>query len=151
MAAPSATTSSGFIDLFGSLPKNSLTAFCIAGILVCPPTSITSSMSDTLNGEASIALFVISIDLSIYSRANSSSVDRVIFMRRCFGPEASEVMNGIFISVSVVVDSSCFAFSAASSSRWSARGSFVTSIPESFLNSSAIHLIIFWSISRPPM
>ena len=41
-AAPIATTSSGLIDLFGSLPNKFRTASCIAGILVCPPTRTTS-------------------------------------------------------------------------------------------------------------
>ncbi len=108
-------------------------------------------MSPILNGEASMALFVISMDFSINSLASSSSVERDILRSKCFGPDESEVINGMFISVSVVVESSCLAFSAASSSRWSASGSFVTSIPDSFLNSFAIQCIIFWSISLPPM
>ena len=46
MAAPIATTSSGFTDLFGSLPVSALTASTTAGIRVEPPTKITSSISD---------------------------------------------------------------------------------------------------------
>ena len=118
---------------------------------VCPPTRIISSISDTLKGEASTARLVISIDRSMYGRASSSSTERVIFRSKCFGPSASLVTNGMFISVSVAVDSSCFAFSAASSSRCRASGSFVRSMPLSFLNSSAIHRMIFWSISFPPI
>ncbi len=116
IAAPKATTSSGLILLFGSLPKNFFTSSTIFGILVWPPTSTISSISPTLNGEASIALFVICIALSINSSAISSSFARVIFMSRCLGPEESEVMKGIFTSVSIAVESSIFAFSAASSS-----------------------------------
>ena len=48
IAAPMATTSSGFTDLFGSLPVSALTASTTAGIRVEPPTRITSSMSDKL-------------------------------------------------------------------------------------------------------
>ena len=46
MAAPIATTSSGFTDLFGSLPKNLVTVSITFGILVIPPTSTISSTSD---------------------------------------------------------------------------------------------------------
>jgi hypothetical protein len=45
IAAPSATTSSGLTDLFAFLPINFSTASCIEGILVEPPTRITSSIS----------------------------------------------------------------------------------------------------------
>ncbi len=38
-------------------------------------------------------------------------MERVSFMTRCFGPEASAVMNGRLISVSSVFESSTFAFS----------------------------------------
>jgi hypothetical protein len=46
-------------------------------------------------------------------------------------------MNGIFTSVSTAVESSIFAFSAASSRRWRASGSLRTSMPLSFWNSVA--------------
>jgi len=46
IAAPMATTSSGFTPLCGSLPKNSLTASITLGIRVIPPTIMTSSISD---------------------------------------------------------------------------------------------------------
>ena len=44
IAAPTATTSSGFTPLFGSLPKTRLTTACTAGMRVMPPTSTTSSI-----------------------------------------------------------------------------------------------------------
>ena len=44
MAAPMATTSSGFTPLCGSLPKNFFTFSCTSGMRVCPPTSTTSSI-----------------------------------------------------------------------------------------------------------
>ena len=138
IAAPSATTSSGLMDLFGSLPKNFLTASTIAGIRVCPPTKITSCKSLTLKGEASIARLVISIARSKNSLESSSSLALESFNRRCLGPDESEVMKGILISVSVAVESSIFAFSAASSRRCSAKVSDLTSIPDSFLNSPAM-------------
>lgn len=46
-AAPTATASSGFTSLRGSLPKKSATFFCTIGIRVWPPTRITSWMSET--------------------------------------------------------------------------------------------------------
>ena len=49
IAAPTATASSGFTSLRGSLPKNSLTLSCTFGMRVMPPTRITSSMSDELD------------------------------------------------------------------------------------------------------
>ena len=55
IAAPIATTSSGLTPLWGSLPKNSLTTFWIAGMRVWPPTSTTSSMSLASTPESLIA------------------------------------------------------------------------------------------------
>src|ERR1700685_215443 len=49
-----------------------------------------------------------------------SSLARVNFLTRCFGPPASAVMNGRLISVSMVVESSIFARSAASRRRCNA-------------------------------
>ena len=48
------------------------------------------------------------------SSTRLSSLARVSFMVRCFGPVLSAVMNGRLISVCVVEDSSILAFSAAS-------------------------------------
>ena len=79
-----------------------------------------------------------------------SNFARDSFICRCFGPDASAVMNGRLISVSIVEESSIFAFSAASFSRCSAVRSFDRSIPWSFLNSSMIHSISRWSMLSPP-
>ena len=46
IAAPTATTSSGFTPLCGSLPKSSRTICCTRGMRVEPPTSTTSSICD---------------------------------------------------------------------------------------------------------
>ena len=59
-------------------------------------------------------------------------------------------MYGRLISVDEVVDSSIFAFSAASLRRWSAWGSFERSMPWSFLNSASSHSMTRWSKSSPP-
>ena len=45
IAAPTATTSSGFTPLCGSLPNSSFTSSCTLGMRVEPPTSTTSSIS----------------------------------------------------------------------------------------------------------
>ena len=45
IAAPIATTSSGFTPLCGSFPKSFFTISCTAGMRVWPPTSTTSSIS----------------------------------------------------------------------------------------------------------
>ena len=134
----------------GFLPKNSSTAFWSAGMRVCPPTSTTSLISAFLNGDASIARFVIAIARSMNSCVSSSSFPRVSLMSRCCGPASVEVMNGIFTSVSSAVESSILAFSAASSSRCRASASVRTSTPLSRLNSSASQSMIFWSMSLPP-
>ena len=54
------------------------------------------------------------------------------------------------ISVEVVLESSIFAFSAASFRRCSAIGSWRRSTPSSLRNSSASQSIITWSKSSPP-
>ena len=52
IAAPTATTSSGFTPLLGLRPKNFSTISCTFGILVLPPTRITSSMSSPVTAGA---------------------------------------------------------------------------------------------------
>ena len=59
-------------------------------------------------------------------------------------------MNGRLISVSSSVESSIFAFSAASFRRCSAIWSFERSMPCSFLNSPMIQSIMRWSMLSPP-
>ena len=149
-AAPTATTSSGLTDRFGSLPKNSFTICWIFGTRVEPPTSTTSSISF---GDffASARHFLV----GSMARVNRSSQicsnrARVSFFTRCFGPVWSAVRNGRLISVSMVADSSIFAFSAASLRRCSTILSLETSRPVSFLNSWISHSMIRWSWSSPP-
>ena len=71
IAAPAETTSSGFRDMFNSLPPNIISIlFFIWGILVIPPTSITSSMSSLFNSEdlrASSTGFIHNINKSLHS------------------------------------------------------------------------------------
>ena len=82
--------------------------------------------------------------------ANCSNCARVNVLTKCFGTPPSAVMYGKLISVEVVLDSSIFAFSAASFRRCIAIGSFVKSIPSSALKPFANQSMITWSKSSPP-
>ena len=62
---------------------------------------------------------------SIKGSTSDSNLARVIFIDRCFGPDWSAVMYGRLISVCCELDSSIFAFSAASLRRCSASTSFL--------------------------
>ena len=84
------------------------------------------------------------------SSTNSSSLALVSFTFKCLGPDWSAVIKGKFTSVWVELDSSIFAFSAASFKRCNANLSFFKSIPCSFLNSLAKKSIILKSKSSPP-
>ena len=117
IAAPIPTTSSGFTPLWGSFPKKSLTTSCTLGILVEPPTKITSSMFSGFSFASSSACFIGGIVRWMRSSTSCSILARVSLMLRCFGPDWSAVMKGRLMSVSIVLDSSHLAFSAASFSR----------------------------------
>ena len=84
------------------------------------------------------------------SSTSCSSFARVSVMFRCFGPDWSAVMKGRLISVCITVDSSIFAFSAASFRRCRAIGSLERSIPWSRLNSATSHSMMRASKSSPP-
>ena len=137
IAAPTATTSSGFTPLCGSLPPVSFfTSSWIMGIRVEPPTRITWSIA-----AASLPQSLTACSNGVLQRSTRSSVirsnsARVSFISRCSGPSAVAVMNGRLMVVSATCDSSILAFSAASFSRCSAIRSFDRSTPWSFLNSS---------------
>src|SRR5205823_13472408 len=75
---------------------------------------------------------------SVRSAVSCSNLAREILISRCLGPFWSAVMKGRLTSVSIRLDSSIFAFSAASVSRCKACRSLRRSIPCSFLNSSAM-------------
>ena len=150
MQAPTATTSSGFTPLWGSLPNRSRTSSWTLGIRVWPPTRITSSICLAVTPASFIACRQGSAVRSMRSMTRDSSLARVSVITRCLGPLASAVMNGRLISVWSVVDSSILAFSAASFSRWRAIRSFRRSMPCSLRYSSPIHSMTFWSKSSPP-
>ena len=87
---------------------------------------------------------------SIRRSTSCSNLARVSDICRCFGPEASAVMNGRLMSVVLACDRSFLARSAASFRRCKAIWSLRRSMPFSFLNSSAIQSISTWSKSSPP-
>ena len=148
--APSATHSSGFKDLLGSLPVNCFTLSCTAGILVEPPTKSTWPKSAAVSPASLNAFWTGSAVFSTKSCVNSSNFARLKFISKCFGPSAVAVMNGRLMFVVVAEDNSFFAFSAASFNLWSAILSVDKSTPSAFLNSSNIQSVIFWSKSSPP-
>jgi len=84
------------------------------------------------------------------SPTSCSNLEREIFISRCLGPVASAVIKGKLISVSVAVESSILALSAASFNLWRAILSFFRSMPWSFLNSPTIQSSILRSKSSPP-
>ena len=92
VAAPKATASSGLISFLASLPKKSATVFWTIGILVCPPTRITSLISFGLSFASFKAVLTGSKLLVTKSPTKDSSLALVIFCTKCFGPLASAVM-----------------------------------------------------------
>ena len=145
-----ATTSSGFTPWWGSLPNSSWVASITLGIRVMPPTMTISSMSPAATPESVIACLHGPTVRLIRSSTSCSRLDRVRVMTRCLGPEASAVINGRFISVCTVVESSILARSADSLSLCRAMLSCLRSMPWSFLNSSTIQSTMRWSKSSPP-
>mmetsp|Transcript_7798 Transcript_7798/g.22142 ORF Transcript_7798/g.22142 Transcript_7798/m.22142 type:complete len:227 (+) Transcript_7798:359-1039(+) len=136
IAAPMATTSSGFTPRDGSFPKKSCTLSCTLGMRVMPPTRMTSWIS-LVDRPASFTHFSHG-DMVRCTRSSTmpSNWALVIFTFMCFGPEASAVMKGRDTSVWFKPSSSRLAFSAASRMRCMASRSPDTSMPLSFLNSA---------------
>merc|ERR1740124_285802 len=132
MAAPMATTSSGFTPRDGFLPKKSLTVSCTLGIRDIPPTSMTSC-SSLLEMSASLRHDLHGpIVRSMSGPTMDSNCAREILRDRCFGPVASAVMKGSETSVCARPSSSRLAFSATSRRRCIARGSPLRSMLDSF-------------------
>ncbi|MCG3203322.1 MAG: hypothetical protein NFCOHLIN_03274 [Gammaproteobacteria bacterium] len=150
IAAPTATASSGLTSLRGSLPKRLRTTSCTLGMRVWPPTRITSSISEGAIPASFMATLQGSMVRLMRSSTSDSSLARVIFTFRCFGPLASAVMYGRLTSVWLLEESSIFAFSAASFRRCRASGSLCRSKPWSFLNSSHRKSMTRRSKSSPP-
>jgi len=117
---------------------------------VMPPTRITSSIFSLARPESRRQFSTGAMLRSIRSPTSCSSFARLSATFRCFGPLASAVMNGRLMSVLCELDSSHFAFSAASFRRCSAIASLDKSMPFSFLNSATSQSMIRWSKSSPP-
>ncbi len=149
-AAPMATHSSGLMPLNGSLPESFFTVSCTAGIREEPPTIRILLMSLKLSSASERACLTEPTVLSTRSAVSSSNFARLRVMSRCFGPFASAVMNGRLICVLVMLESSIFAFSAASFRRCMAILSPERSMPFAFLNSEIIQSITRLSKSSPP-
>ncbi len=150
IAAPIATHSSGFKDLLGSLPVSCFTLSCAEIIRVEPPTNSTLPSSEE-EMPASRSAFCTGIAVrSIRSWVSSSNFALVRSTSRCLGPSGVAVMKGRLILVVVAVDSSFFAFSAASFNRWRAILSLERSTPSAFLYSLISHWVIALSKSSPP-
>ena len=132
------------------MPKKFLTSSITFGILVIPPTNITSFISDADKPASLRAVWHGGIVLVIKSSTKASNFALVIFKFMCFGPVLSAVINGKFISVWAAEDNSIFAFSAASFNLCNANLSDFKSIPFSFLNSDNKYSTIALSKSSPP-
>ena len=103
-----------------------------------PPTRIILPISFEVNLASDSANSTECLHFSIIGLTIASSFEREIFIVKCFGPFASAVIKGKFISVSNTFESSILAFSAASFNRCIAILSFLKSMPDSFLNSEAM-------------
>ena len=149
-AAPTLTTSSGLTVLLGSLPKNFFTVSTMRGMRVWPPTITTSSILSGESPASARAFLTGSMERSTSGATSCSSLARLSFTARCFGPVWSAVRNGRLTSVSMVEESSILDFSAASLSRCSTILSLDTSMPVSRLNSEMSQSMITWSMLSPP-
>ena len=139
IAAPIATASIGSTPDSGVLPTTSPTNFLTSGILVGPPTITILPMSETATFASSSAFSMDGLQRCTIGSMSSSSFALVILISRFFAPDdGSFAMNGRLTSVSITVDSSIFAFSAASRMRVIAVASDPRSMPSFLRNSSEI-------------
>ena len=107
-------------------------------------------MSEKDNPASSTALFTGSFVLSTRSDVIFSNSLLDNFSSKCCGPESLAVIKGKLTSVSVVEESSIFAFSAPSFIHCIAILSSEISIPVEDLNLSTNHSITLSSQSSPP-
>mmetsp|Transcript_65922 Transcript_65922/g.155257 ORF Transcript_65922/g.155257 Transcript_65922/m.155257 type:complete len:362 (+) Transcript_65922:320-1405(+) len=151
IAAPMPTTSSGLIEMFmGLYALNSCARSCTAGILVEPPTIMTSFKFFGFTRESSRACRTGSSRLVKRFLQSSSKWSLVSTSSMCLGPVSSAVMKGTDMRTSINEDNSIFAFSLASARRCKACLSPRRSIPVSSSKLSSNQLRIRWSKSSPP-
>ena len=150
-AAPTATTSSGLTPLLGSLPAvSSFTSSATAGMRVEPPTRTTWSISSSAMPASLMTAWNGALVRSSRSAVIFSNCARVRVSSRCSGPSALAVMYGRLIDVCIELDSSIFAFSAASRRRCMAILSLDRSTPCAFLNCVTSQSTTLLSQSSPP-
>ncbi len=111
---------------------------------------MTWSTSDAFNPAAFRASRHGAAVRSIRSATSDSKRERDSVRLMCLGPEESAEMNGSVIVASIAVESSHFAFSAASFSLWSAIRSCRRSMPVARSKSERSQSMIFLSKSSPP-
>src|SRR6266487_874608 len=99
MAAPTATTSSGFTPLCGSLPVSSRTRSTTAGMRVEPPTRMMWSIWSLLTPASRIACSNGPRQASSRSAVSSWNLERESSSSRWSGPSLVAVMNGRLIVV----------------------------------------------------
>ena len=107
-------------------------------------------MSDVWSFASRIAFWQGTRQAWIRLCASCSNCERVSVLTKCFGTPPSAEMYGRLISVDVVLESSIFAFSAASLRRCIAIGSLERSMPSSALKPCTSQSMITWSKSSPP-
>ena len=137
IAAPMATASIGSTPDSASLPTTPLTNFWTSGMRVGPPTMTILLMSAGVSFASSSDFSMEGLQRSTMGPMSSSSFALVILCSKFLDPpEGSAEMNGRLMSVSITVESSIFAFSAASLTLVVAVESCARSTPSFFLNSS---------------
>ena len=151
MAAPMATASIGSTPDSASRPIIPPMNLRTSGMRVGPPTSTTRSIpwADSFASDSDFSTD--GRHFSTTGPISSSSFARVRRSSRFLAPDdGSCAMNGRLMSVSMTLDSSIFAFSAASRMRVMAVESDERSLPSFFLNSSSTYSTSAWSMSVPP-
>ena len=146
-AAPYATASSGFIDLFGSFPlKKSWTIDWILGIRVEPPTKTTSSIWLLLIFPSLITFSKGGIHFLKRSMHKSSNFDLVKMILR----SSPSIKASTSIVAWVDADKALLALSQETLNLLKALALFFISIPVFFLNSKAQYSTSLLSKSSPP-
>ena len=137
--------------MLGSFPNLFLINACTAGMREDPPTRSTLSISFTVKPASLSAISIGSTVSCTKSSVIFSNIARVNDASKCTGcPFISIVRNGRFTSVVITLESSIFAFSAASFNLLFVIGSRRSSNPFCALNVVAIQSMMRASKSSPP-
>eukprot|EP00906_Rhabdomonas_costata_P035531 RCo049919 len=150
IAAPIATTSSGFTPLKGSFLKMSRAMSTTLGIRVIPPTSTTSWICSGWRPASARHFLHGSTHFRMRGSTKDSYFARVRVTATWTGPSGPPLMKGRLMSVCLADDSSILAFSQASRIRCRAILSLEMSKPLVFLKSSSTQSVSRLSKSSPP-